>query len=82
MTEKIPYCEAEAGLLVWIKTYDSTKRRINDKPLKPTFHPEWWMIEGESASILSSAHAGTHHINRRYVLINDAVAGVDKRNSL
>jgi hypothetical protein len=78
MSTKLMYYTTEKGLLVRLKADYPDKHRINDKPLTPTFHPRWWIVEGEQELRSYSVHAGQKRINGRYRLINDAVEGVQK----
>lgn len=76
MSIKIPYYITERGLLLRMKLNYPEQIRVNDKPLTKTFHPEWWIAEGESELATFSGWAGKQAINERYVLLNEAVGGL------
>jgi hypothetical protein len=74
--KKIPYYVTERGLLARMKLSRPDHHRINGQPLTKTFHPEWWIVEGETELSTYTVWAGTKAINERYVLINQAVEGI------
>jgi hypothetical protein len=76
MSITILFYVTERGLLLRLKLNYPEQVRVNDKPLTKTFHPEWWIAEGESELITYSTWAGKQAINERYVLNNDAVGGI------